>query len=242
MDNQSKVEGEIFILHEIDEFYSNSNDIDKFDKYDRKIITKSRHREHTEIQSLEKFRRFNMVVKNLNLNQKELDLGDLEATKNEFVEFILRDRIKIRMKYKNFLSLNDKYDLFFFPECPNDLIYQTFILFSSKIDELETSIIEYIDFIRKSDIKKYIVFKPYISVYCKVNKKFNYIQDFVNHFSHLEEHDIYRIKFESSQKDENFIEYTTLLIGKPNYYISIQYNYNDLSFYLFAKDYLKKFI
>lgn len=242
MDNQSKIEEKIFILHEIDTLYSDSNDFDKYDEYDRNVITASRDRERTEMQSLEKFKRFKKLAKNLNLNQNELEIEEFEAAKKELIEFILRYRIKIRLKYKKFLSLNDKYDLFFFPECPKNLVYQTFILFSSNIDDLETNIIEYIDFIRKSKIKKYIVFKPYIIIYCKVNNKFKYMQDFVNHFSPFEEHEVYRIKFESSQKDKTFMENTSLLIGKPNHYVSVQSNYNDLSFYLFAKDYLKKFI
>lgn len=240
MDNQSKDEEKIFILHRIDKLYSDSNDFDKSDVVDRNITSKSRRRESKEINSLEKFRRFKMLAKNLNLN--ELDLGDLEGAKKEFFEFILSDRIKIRMKYKTFLSLNDKYDLFFFPECPKEYVYQTFIVFTSNIDELETSIIEYIDFIRKSDIKKYLMFKSNIHIYCKVNNKYKYIQDFVNHISHSEDYDVRRIKFETDQGDKSFMENSSFLIGKSNYYVSITHNYNDLSFYLFTKEYFKKFI
>ena len=239
MDNQSKIEEEVFILHRIDKLYSDSNDLDKSDWNN---ITTRKYRERTEMQSLEKFRRFKSIAKSLNLNLNELDLGELEGAKKEFFEFILRDRIKIRMKYKKFLSLNDKYDLFFFPECPKYLVYDTFIEFTSNIDEIETSIIEYIDFIRKSGIKKYLMFKSDIFIYCKVNNKYKYIQDFVNHVSDSEDFEIHSIRFGSDQGDESFIENISILIGKLNYYISAQNNYNDLSFYLFIKDYFKKFI
>ncbi len=231
---------EIVILHKIERFYAEDEFNHKIDsRYSSGGIARRRVKDRES--SLENMRRFDKFSKKIDNSPKKLNLDDFSLLKKEFLKFVIEDRIKEKLRIKLYIDLDKEYQLFFFPE--SDSLYNTFILFLTTLETIERDVISYVDFLRSSPvIKRSLRLGSTIHIYVKINKDLEFISKFIDHFSFSEEFNLRTITLKSEVRDESYIQKTSILVGKNLNFISTHNNYNDLSFYLFIKDYYRKFI
>ncbi len=231
----------IFIIQKID-------DLRLKPKSEREIIfDKGRSRHNLERyqmdrknRSLELMDRFKRFLKEFNL--KKVELEGVNEKNQELIEFILKDRIKKKLVYKHVVNLNGDYQLFFFPECPRNLVYRIFIVISTTLKNIENDMIKYLRFIKNSEFRGSLELDPEIHTYIKINPKFEFINTFVERFSFSENKKLYRIKLEPEDGEEEFNIKSTILIGDENNYLLSRGLAYDLNYILIVKEYYKKVI
>ena len=173
---------------------------------------------------------------------KKSELKALDIKTQEFLNFVLNNRIKKELTYKFVVNLNSQYLLFFFPECPQELLYETFILFRTTIKNIENDMINYLTFIKDSAFKKSIQLSPNIHCYVKINPKYNYVNEFIEKFSYSDEFKLYRIRFDYNREINEYINNSNILVGKDVHYLSSSGTASDLNYILFIKDYFTRII
>lgn len=203
--------------------------------YDRRNV----RRNYVRKDSLELLDKFNKLVEMKNLSVLE-PFKDLGETKVEFINFILKERIRKELNYKLLVDLGDEFYYLVLPECQPNLMYKNMIFFKSNIEKLETDMIRFINKQKKDGIFNYLKLKPYISINVKITNKIELIKDFINLFN-ISENNLFRISFDTVDNSSQPLNGFALLIGQNNLYASIKGESSNLEFLLFVKDYFSRF-
>jgi len=144
------------------------------------------------------------------------------------------------LKYKFLLDLGDGFYQIVLPDCPSNFIYKNMILFKSNLEMLETDMIRFINKQKKDETFNHFLFKPRISIDCKIEKNIELIKDFISLFS-ISKNYLNRISFGTVDKFSQPIKDLHLLIGDNNIYVSIDGKASNLEFLLFVKEYFSRF-
>ena len=102
---------ELFIIQPIQDIILDPEKEDS--RYKRTIVRRGYDREDS-LEMLDKFKKF-VEMNSLNLLDLYKHLGETEI---EFIEFILKERIRKELNYKFLLDLGDKFYHLVLPECP----------------------------------------------------------------------------------------------------------------------------
>ncbi len=190
-------------------------------------------------ESLEVLNKFGKLTKKESL--KILDVEkELEPVEMEFIKFVIESRIKKKLKYKLLVNLYNNYHYIVLPECTSNFIYQNMIFFKSDLKNLEADMIKYINIRRKEKIFKYLELKDNISIYKKIDKNIEDLNNFIKLYNPSPK-EIYRITFDSCDTYDHPINEFKILIGLNDNYVSIKGSPTDLEFLLFVKDYYPRF-
>ncbi len=225
--------GELIILQPIDDIILKPEKEES--RYNSAIVRRVYGRED----SLERLDKFNKFVKMESLEVLDLykELGETEV---EFIDFILKERIRKELKYKFLLDLGDGFYQIVLPDCPSNFIYKNMILFKSNLEMLETDMIRFINKQRKDEIFNHFLFKSRISIDCKIEKNIELVKDFISLFS-MSNNYLSRIIFGAVDKFSKPLKNLHLLIGVNNIYVSIDGKASNLEFLLFVKEYFSRF-
>lgn len=225
--------GELIILQPIDEIILEPKKEET--RYNRTIVRRVYKREDS-LERLDKFKKF-VEMESLEVLDPYKHLGETEV---EFFDFILKERIRKKLNYKFLLDLGDGFYQIVLPNCPSNYIYKNMILFKSNLEILETDMIRFINKQKKDKIFNHFLFKPRISIDCKIEKNIELIKDFISLFS-ISKNDLSRIVFGTGDKFFQPIKDLRLLIGDNNIYASIDGEASNLEFLLFVKEYFSRF-
>jgi len=183
---------------------------------------------------------FNKFLETHHLIKSELNEYDQET--QEFMDFVLNDRIKKELTYKFIVNLNSKYLMLSFPECSKRLIYKNFILFKTTIKNIENEMINYLIFIKNSEVMKSVDLSTNIHCYLKINPAYNFVNEIIEKFSYSDKLRLYRIKFEYREEVNEYFNNCDILTGKEASYLSSNGTASDLNYILFVKDYFNRFV
>lgn len=190
--------------------------------------------------SLEMMDKFKKFLEKYKL--KSLELDEVKEKNKEFIQFVLKDRIKKRLVYKFIVNLNNDYQLFFFPECPKGLVYKIFIVITTTLNNIENDMIKYLTFIKNSEFRRNIELDPEIHSYIKINPKNDFINTLVEKLSFSEDKKLYRLKLDFQESEEELDIQNRILIGEEYNYLSSRGLANDLNYILVIKEYYKKVV
>ena len=174
--------------------------------YERRYVRRRYEREAS-LEMLDKFNKF-AELKSINVLEKFDYLGESVI---EFIDFIIKERIRKELKYKFIVDLGDDFYLIFLPECPSNFIYKNMILFKSNIEMLETDMIRFITKQKKDEIFNHFLLKSRISIDCKIEKNKDLIKDFINLFS-ISENDLNQINFGTVNRSSKALKDLKILI------------------------------
>lgn len=225
--------GDLIIVQPVEDIILKAKKEDYY--YERRSIKMNYDRKDS-LELLDKFNKF-AEMKSFNILDPYKTLGEIEV---EFINFIVKGRIRKELKYKFLVDLGDDFYYLFLPDCPPNFMYKNMIFFKSNLDRLETDMIRFINKIKKDEIFKYFELQSYITINSKIANKIELINDFVNAFN-VSENDIYRISFGTENNSSHHLDELVLLMGKNEVYASIQGEFSDLEFLLFVKDYFSRF-
>lgn len=221
---------ELFIVNGIDRFKSEK---EKRERYKERYKHLIRKRNEDSLELLEKFKSLTNE-KSINILNPE---KKLEPQKKEFYDFIINERIRKKLEYRLMVEVKE-YDYFLFPECHPRWVYRNMVMFKTNINNLESSMIQFIRDRKSEEFFQYLQFKENISIYKKLDLKAEDINGFIKSFN-FKDLDLSRIIFESSDHKE-FIDQMDILIGVNDYYLSIKGSPTDLDFLISAKRYLSE--
>ncbi|MHA1328109.1 MAG: hypothetical protein ACTSRH_12435 [Promethearchaeota archaeon] len=207
---------------------------EKEEYFHNKIYIREFSKKDSSLELLNKFKKFVSLRSLKVINPYE----NLPKEELEYLDFILKDRIRKKLKYVFLVDLGSNFYLSVLPECPHYMIYRIFILFKSSLDELETNIINFINKKKKENIFSNIIFRPYITINCKIEKEVQIIRDFINLFN-LSKNGLFSIRFNTFKKNE--LDSLRILLGKEKFYLSIDGDPSNLEFLLFIKEYFSRF-
>jgi hypothetical protein len=207
----------------------------KKDNYEGRYISRTYDREDS-LELLDKFNKF-VEMKSLKVLDPYKNLGETEL---EFINFIIKERIRKELNYKFLVDLGDDFYYLVLPDCPPKFLYNNMIFFKSNLERLETDMIRFINKKKKDGIFNHFQLKPRISIDCKITNKIELIKDFIKAFN-VSENDLYRISFGTVDDFSYTIADLQLLIGYNKVYASIDGESSDLEFLLFVKDYFSRF-
>jgi len=225
--------GELIIIQPIDDIILEPEKEES--RYNRTIVRRVYGREDS-LERLDKFKKF-VKMESLEVLDLYKKLGETEV---EFIDFILKERISKELKYKFLLDLGDGFYQIVLPDCPSNFIYKNMILFKSNLEMLETDMIRFINKQKKDETFNHFLFKPRISIDCKIEKNIELIKDFISLFS-ISKNYLNRISFGTVDKFSQPIKDLHLLIGDNNIYVSIDGKASNLEFLLFVKEYFSRF-
>jgi len=225
--------GELIILQPIDDIILEPKKEES--RYNRTIVRRVYEREDS-LERLDKFKKF-VKMESLEVLDPYKHLGETEV---EFFDFILKERIRKKLNYKFLLDLGDGFYQIVLPNCPSNFIYKNMILFKSNLEMLETDMIRFINKQKNDKTFNHFLFKPRISIDCKIEKNIELIKDFISLFS-ISKNDLSRIIFDTVDKFSQPIKDLHLLIGDNNIYVSIDGQASNLEFLLFVKEYFSRF-
>lgn len=203
--------------------------------YEKRYVSRIRARKDS-LELLDKFNKF-VEMKSLNVLDPYKDLGETEV---EFINFIVKERIRKELNYNFLVDLGDDFYYLVLPECPPSFVYKNMIFFKSNLERLETDVIRFINKKKKDGIFKHLQLKRRLIIYCKIANKIELIEDFINAFN-VSENDLYRISFDTVSNSSHPIDKLHLLIGYNKVYASINGEPSNLEFLLFVKDYFSRF-
>ncbi len=224
--------GELIILQPIRDIFLEPQK--EISNYKRRIVRRSYEREDS-LEMFDKFKKFSKL-KSLNVLDPFEHLGETEV---EFIDFILKERIRKELNYKFLVDLGDGFYLLVLPECPHEFIYKTMIFFKSNLEMLEKDMIRFINK-KKDEIFNHFQLKSRVSIDCKIEKNKDLIKSFINLFS-ISKNDLHQISFGTANRSSQPLRDLEVLIGDKKIYISIEGNPSDLEFLLFVKEYYNRF-
>ena len=108
--------------------------------YERRSISRIRARKDS-LELLDKFNKF-VEMKSLNVLDPYKNLGETEL---EFINFIIKERIRKELNYKFLVDLGDDFYYLVLPECPPKFMYKNMIFFKSNLEKLEIDMIRFIN-------------------------------------------------------------------------------------------------
>ncbi len=236
----SKNNETLYIIQKIENLKIERNKHRELIERPRKSYTLGRIYFEEKSSSLELLDEFSKFLERYHFEKSKLT--DLDQKSKELIDFILNDRIKKELTYKFIINLNKKYQLFFFPECPIELLYKNFIFHKTTLETIENDMIAYLKFIRNSEFKKSIELSPEIHCYMKINPEYDFINKLIEKFSYSEELRLYRIIFDYWEENIEYINNCQILIGKNALYLMSSGDASDINYMLFIKDYYKRIV
>jgi len=221
---------EIFVINEVHRLiFDRDREKDPMTRR-RESLSRSRR---TSLGALEEFKEF---VEKMGLNPTEINKS-FDDQEKSFYNFIINARIRKELRYQLHVKIKD-YHYIVLPECPQNFIYKNMILFKTSLEDLETSMIKFVNDIKKNEAFDYVDFGRSISLYLEIKSGNKIVEDFLKMFK-LDDENIYRVNIDFENYRSKDVK---ILTSDGTNYISLGGSPTDLEFLIFAKEYFSKFI
>lgn len=158
-----------------------------------------------------------------------------------FLDFIIIDRADLNyenLEYASLIQINDsdpKIYILFVPEMSRSLIYRTILIFETEKDNIQDSIVSYIDFLNTFNLSELFLLDNSIRIFIPIQETdqiLNLLSIFESKFIKLNK---LLFDFKESKK---FKFDLSAITGKSGNYFSLKGPYGDLPFVLLVKRFI----